>query len=154
MIRIILRAVALSATLAATGLTLAAPAQASAASGSLLADPRPSATQQDNAAAGKTLAAVCPAGAPSYDIGPGSTGRNVREVQCLLNHTLSWNAYPHPIPETGIYDGATAAAVRVFQVCANNRGAGLVVDARVGRNTLPHLRWWGQHTYETGEVMC
>jgi zinc D-Ala-D-Ala carboxypeptidase len=130
MIRSVRRVIALAAASAAAGVALAAPAQAA---------------QKE---------AGCPRGPSTYDIGYGDSGVAVSEVQCLLNHTVSWNAYPHSVPQTGYYNANTAAAVRVFQVCANNRGAGIGVDGRVGRQTLPHLRWWGQHTVDTGEVMC
>lgn len=102
----------------------------------------------------RPLEAGCPRGPDVYDIGIGDTGTAVREVQCLLNITLSWSAYPHVIAEDGNYGPITAGAVRVFQTCANNRGAGISVDGRVGPQTLPHLRWWGQHSRDTGELMC
>ncbi|WP_433364634.1 peptidoglycan-binding domain-containing protein [Actinoplanes sp. CA-142083] len=128
-------AVALSATLAVAGLAVAAPAQAA---------PIPAQLRW----------AGCPVGPKTYDIGFGDSGTAVSEVQCLLNKTVSWNAYPHSQPQTGYYSAATVAVVRVFQTCANNLGAGIAVDGRVGRQTLPHLRWWGQHTVETGQVIC
>jgi peptidoglycan hydrolase-like protein with peptidoglycan-binding domain len=102
----------------------------------------------------QTFEAGCPRGPDTYDIGPGDSGIAVREVQCLLNFTLSLDAYPPEIVEDGKYGSVTTAAVRVFQTCANNRGAGIAVDGRVGRQTLPHLRWWGQHSHDTFEYMC
>jgi peptidoglycan hydrolase-like protein with peptidoglycan-binding domain len=102
----------------------------------------------------RTFEAGCPRGLNTYDIGPGDSGTAVLEVQCLLNWTLSWNVYPHVIVEDGHYGPITTGAVTVFQTCANNRGAGIDVDGRVGRQTLPHLRWWGQHSHDTGELMC
>lgn len=102
----------------------------------------------------RALEANCPRGPNTYDIGPGDTGTAVREVQCLLNWTLSWSAYPYVIEVDGRYGPITTGAVKVFQTCANNKGAGISVDGRVGRQTLPHLRWWGQHSYRTGERIC
>jgi hypothetical protein len=90
----------------------------------------------------------------SYDIGPGATGDNVREVQCLLNHTLSWDVYPHVIMGNGQYGDITTGAVRVFQQCVNNLGTPISVDGRVGPQTLPHLRWWGHRGWETGKRIC
>jgi peptidoglycan hydrolase-like protein with peptidoglycan-binding domain len=129
----------------------AAPAAAAAPAGldraQIEAQSRPSTDAQ-------TFEADCPRGPNTYDIGPGDSGIAVLEVQCLLNWTLSWGVYPHEIVEDGNYGPITTGAVRVFQTCANHRGAGIAVDGRVGRQTLPHLRWWGQHSYDTGELMC
>ena len=97
----------------------------------------------------------CPRVANSYDIGPGDTGGNVREVQCLLNRTLSWEAFPFEIKIDGKYGSITTAAVWEFQECVNARGTPIGVDGRVGPQTLPHLRWWGNiHTPSTGEPIC
>lgn len=98
--------------------------------------------------------ADCPRGPQNYDIGPGDTGTAVREVQCLLNWALTWDAYPHVIEVDGEYGTITTGAVRVFQQCVNNRGTPIGVDGRVGRQTLPHLRWWGHHSWQTGERIC
>ena len=54
----------------------------------------------------------------------------------------------------GVFGPITEGGVKVFQRCANALGAGLVVDGRVGPRTLPHLRWWGQRAYETGDFIC
>lgn len=99
--------------------------------------------------------ADCPRGSNSYDIGPGATGKNVTEVQCLLNRTLSWQAFPFEIKIDGKYGSVTTAAVWEFQECVNQRGTSIGVDGRVGPQTLPHLRWWGNvHTPSTGEAIC
>lgn len=97
--------------------------------------------------------ADCPRGPESYDIGPGATGTAVKEVQCLLNWALSDNAYPY-IEVDGVYGRVTTEGVKVFQRCANNLGAGLKVDGRVGPKTLPHLRWWGQQGYQYDNRIC
>ncbi|WP_244210887.1 peptidoglycan-binding domain-containing protein [Amycolatopsis kentuckyensis] len=134
---------------------LAVPAQASGtanhADGRTALNQSSSALKSDRGAGLRE--AGCPRGPATYDIGIGATGTAVREVQCLLNATLSYSAYPY-IPVNGVYDSLTAGGVQVFQTCANYRNAGIRVDGRVGPQTLPHLRWWGQHTYTTGEVMC
>lgn len=97
----------------------------------------------------------CPRAENSYDIGPGDTGANVIEVQCLLNRTLSWAAFPFEIEIDGEYGPITTGAVWEFQECVNDRGTPIGVDGRVGSETLPHLRWWGNiHTPSTGEVIC
>jgi zinc D-Ala-D-Ala carboxypeptidase len=124
----------------------AAPAGAAAAVGA-----RTAATQDPSGPKSRggvqLFEANCVRGAQVFDVGTGDSGTNVREVQCLLNWTLSWNAYPVSIPQTGYYDGVTAGATRTFQTCANNLGAGLRVDGRVGPRTLPHLRWWAEEHY-------
>ena len=134
------------AVAAATALLIvsgAAPASAATSTG-----------HTDSTAGVRIQEAGCLRGPVSYDIGPGSTGTAVQEVQCLLNRTLSWNVYPYVISVDGNYGPITTGAVRVFQTCANNRGAGIAVDGRVGPQTLPHLRWWGQYSYDTGVLMC
>lgn len=109
----------------------------------------------DQAPGARYALADCPRGANSYDIGPGATGANVREVQCLLNRTLSWEAFPFPIEIDGEYGPITTGAVWEFQECVNARGTPIGVDGRVGPQTLPHLRWWGNiHTPNTGERIC
>ncbi|MFJ8579604.1 peptidoglycan-binding protein [Micromonospora sp. NPDC093277] len=140
-------------------LALAAPAQAGGTSNSAVANNGDAATSQDRSGSRmdrgmQALEAGCPKGPATYDIGPGDTGTAVREVQCLLNWTLSWYVYPYDIAIDGNYGPVTTGAVKVFQTCANNRGAGISVDGRVGRQTLPHLRWWGQYSYDTGVLMC
>lgn len=103
----------------------------------------------------RQVRADCPRVSNSYDIGPGATGDNVREVQCLLNRTLSWAAFPFEIKIDGQYGPVTTGAVWEFQECVNARGTPIGVDGRVGPQTLPHLRWWGNvHTPNTGEAIC
>jgi peptidoglycan hydrolase-like protein with peptidoglycan-binding domain len=160
----ITRTIGLAAVSAAAAVGLmAAPAPATTPDHNIdggtvrVLSPAPDITPQLGARPNQNLRAFeadCPRGPNTYDIGPGDTGTAVVEVQCLLNWTLSWNAYPHVIVEDGQYGPITTGAVKVFQTCANNKGAGIAVDGRVGRQTLPHLRWWGQHSYTTGELMC
>ncbi|MCG8925197.1 peptidoglycan-binding protein [Lentzea sp. CC55] len=115
----------------------------------------PASAAQDPRSGGVTALADCPRVSNSYDIGPGATGGNVLEVQCLLNRTLSWNAFPFVIKRDGEYGPITAAAVWEFQECVNARGTAIGVDGRVGPETLPHLRWWGNvHSPATGERIC
>ncbi|MEV6446395.1 peptidoglycan-binding domain-containing protein [Amycolatopsis sp. NPDC051716] len=148
-------ALVILAMLAAVWPALAAPAQASGTAnhteGRTALNQASSALESGRDAGFRE--AGCPRGPSTYDIGIGATGTAVREVQCLLNATLSYSAYPY-IPVNGSYDSFTAGGVQVFQTCANYRHAGIGVDGRVGPQTLPHLRWWGQHTHDTGEVMC
>jgi zinc D-Ala-D-Ala carboxypeptidase len=86
---------------------------------------------------------------PNQDIGRGSTGNYVREVQCLLNWAINPATFP-PIPVDGNFGPRTESKVRKFQECANARGAGLAVDGRVGPKTAPHLEWWAAYT----EYIC
>jgi zinc D-Ala-D-Ala carboxypeptidase len=75
------------------------------------------------------------------DVGMGSSGAYVREVQCLLNWAVHPGTY-HYIDEDGQFGPDTRGKVIKFQQCANALGAGLRVDGRVGPRTAPHLEWW------------
>ncbi|WP_033342755.1 peptidoglycan-binding domain-containing protein [Catenuloplanes japonicus] len=147
MIRNVIRSTAtlVAALIALAMLAVAMPGQASAA-------PSNTASRADSGIG--VMEANCERGPDVYDIGPGNTGVRVREVQCLLNWTLSWGAYPHVIEVDGDYGPITTGAVKKFQSCANSRGYSLAVDGRVGPQTLPVLRAWGQYGYDTGNVIC
>jgi zinc D-Ala-D-Ala carboxypeptidase len=79
------------------------------------------------------------------DVGRGSTGNYVREVQCLLNWAIHPNSFG-PIAVDGEFGPITESKVIRFQECANGLGANLDVDGRVGQQTAPHLEWWAAHT--------
>ncbi len=78
---------------------------------------------------------------PNRDVGRGDNNAYVAEVQCLLNWSL-YSFTSAPLVVDGDFGAKTEAAVKIFQRCANDRGAGLVVDGRVGPKTAPHLEWW------------
>ncbi|WP_410638784.1 peptidoglycan-binding domain-containing protein [Amycolatopsis sp. lyj-346] len=82
---------------------------------------------------------------PNRDVGRGSTGEYVREVQCLLNWAIAPSTFG-PIAEDGQFGSITERKVIKFQQCANALGAGLAVDGRVGPRTAPHLEWWAAHS--------
>lgn len=82
---------------------------------------------------------------PNRNVGIGSSGAYVMEVQCLLNWAINPSTFP-PIAVDGYFGQMTRDKVIKFQQCANARGAGLVVDGEVGRNTAPHLEWWAGYT--------
>ncbi|ANZ41775.1 hypothetical protein BBK82_43405 [Lentzea guizhouensis] len=82
---------------------------------------------------------------PNRDVGRGSTGDYVREVQCLLNWAINPATHAR-IAVDGEFGANTEGKVRKFQQCANALGAGLVVDGRVGPRTAPHLEWWAGHS--------
>jgi peptidoglycan hydrolase-like protein with peptidoglycan-binding domain len=82
---------------------------------------------------------------PNQDVGIGSTGSYVREVQCLLNWAINPATFPL-IAVDGQFGPITRNKVIKFQQCANALGAGLVVDGRVGPRTAPHLEWWAAHS--------
>ncbi len=89
---------------------------------------------------------IGPAGPCDYyngiaDVGRGSMGPFVLEVQCLLNRAIAPSTH-EPISEDSDFGSRTEAKVLRFQECANARGAGLKVDGRVGSKTFPHLQWW------------
>lgn len=79
------------------------------------------------------------------DVGLGSTGDYVKEVQCLLNWAIHPRTY-EKISVDGRFGSITEDKVETFQRCANALGAGLVVDGRVGTRTAPHLEWWAGHS--------
>jgi peptidoglycan hydrolase-like protein with peptidoglycan-binding domain len=144
----------LSAVIVAV-LAWAAPTSADPIAGNPVAGGDQTSSVSRPGAGARPVLADCPRVSDSYDIGPGATGGNVREVQCLLNRTLSWQAFPFTIEIDGEYGPITTAAVWEFQECVNHRGTPIGVDGRVGRQTLPHLRWWGNiHTPSTGERIC
>lgn len=82
---------------------------------------------------------------PNRDVGRGSTGEYVREVQCLLNWAINPSTFGL-IAEDADFGGNTERKVIKFQQCANARGAGLAVDGRVGPKTAPHLEWWAAYS--------
>ncbi|MDW4908955.1 peptidoglycan-binding domain-containing protein [Streptomyces sp. ADMS] len=63
-------------------------------------------------------------------VGPGSTGSAVRELQCLLTQCAYYAG-----PVNGVFDRATAVALRAFQ---NDRG--IPYDGIVGPQTWIALR--------------
>lgn len=80
---------------------------------------------------------------PNRDVGRGSTGEYVREVQCLLNWAIAPSTFGL-IAEDADFGGNTQRKVIKFQQCANARGAGLAVDGRVGPRTAPYLEAWAE----------
>ena len=82
---------------------------------------------------------------PNRDVGRGSTGEYVREVQCLLNWAIAPSTFGL-IAEDAQFGSITERKVIKFQQCANALGAGLAVDGRVGPRTAPHLEWWAAHS--------
>ncbi|WP_020139644.1 peptidoglycan-binding domain-containing protein [Streptomyces sp. 351MFTsu5.1] len=63
-------------------------------------------------------------------VSPGGTGNTVRELQCLLTQCAYYTG-----PVSGVFDGATAAAVRAFQ-----NDYGIPYDGIVGPRTWAALR--------------
>jgi len=78
---------------------------------------------------------------PNKDVGYGSTGNYVREVQCLLNWAISPSTFERLVVD-GEFGSKTRSKVIKFQQCANAKGAGLAVDGRVGPKTAPYLEYW------------
>jgi peptidoglycan hydrolase-like protein with peptidoglycan-binding domain len=76
-------------------------------------------------------------------------GVSVREVQCLLNLAIDPATFP-PIPEDGLLGPNTVNKIKKFQQCANARGAGLVVDGRIGPRTVAELEYWAN----SGSYVC
>jgi peptidoglycan hydrolase-like protein with peptidoglycan-binding domain len=78
----------------------------------------------------------------NQDIGRGSTGSYVQEVQCLLNYAINPSTY-HLLTVDGDFGPDTESKVIKFQQCANMYdSAGLDVDGRVGPHTAPYLQKW------------
>jgi len=78
----------------------------------------------------------------NQDVGQGSTGSYVQEVQCLLNNAIKPSTY-HMITVDGNFGPDTRSKVLAFQQCANTYdNAGLDVDGRVGPHTAPYLEKW------------
>ncbi|MDP9793542.1 peptidoglycan hydrolase-like protein with peptidoglycan-binding domain [Catenuloplanes nepalensis] len=100
------------------------------------------------------LEANCERGPDVYDIGWNDRGKPVREVQCLLNWTLSDRVLSPRLVVDGHYGSLTTAAVKKFQECSHIWGYTLAVDGRVGRQTLPVLREWAQYGYNGGYAIC
>lgn len=120
--------IALGATLVVAPLGLAANADAAVA-------------ETKSSASASALIKDC-IDVTNQDVGRGSTGDYVREVQCLLNWAVSPNTY-HLIAVDGQFGPDTEGKVIQFQRCAKLvNDPNLKIDGRVGPQTAPLLEKW------------